>query len=98
TLGVATRAGDMSISVRCRACRMEYSSRGLGGMLADRGNLLRPKRWLLGVDILRFYRDTRRALASGEYDRQTIDEFVRGRRYSGEFVRHFLVPLASAVW
>ena len=98
TLKVGTKAGDMSISVRCAACRMEYSSRGLGGMLADRTNLLRPGRWLLGVDILRFYRDTRRALASGAYADATIDEFVRERRYSGEFVRHFLVPLASAVW
>ena len=98
TLGVRTKAGDMSISVRCTACRMEYSSRGLGGMLADRTNLLRPRRWLLGVDILRFYRDTRRAIASGAYDGATIDEFVREKGYGGEFVRHFLLPLASAVW
>jgi predicted NAD/FAD-binding protein len=98
TLKVGTKAGDMSISVRCAACRMEYSSRGLGGMLADRTNIIRPARWLLGVDILRFYRDTRRALASGAYDGSTIDEFVRDRKYSGEFVRHFLVPLAAAVW
>jgi predicted NAD/FAD-binding protein len=98
TLKVGTTAGDMSISVRCRACRMEYSSRGLGGMLADRTNLLRPGRWRLGVDILRFYRDTRRALAGGGYADATIDEFVREKRYAGEFVRHFLVPLASAVW
>ena len=98
TLGVRTKAGEMSISVRCRACRMEYSSRGLGGMLADRGNVLRRRRWLLGLDILRFYRDTRRALDTGGHDGVTIDEFVRGRGYGGEFVRHFLLPLASAVW
>ncbi len=98
TLGVRTKAGDMSISVRCTACRMEYSSRGLGGMLADRANLLRPRRWLLGVDMLRFYRDTRRAIASGAYAGATIDAFVREKGYGGEFVRHFLLPLASAVW
>lgn len=97
-LGVRTKAGDMSLSVRCRACRMAYCSRGLAGFLAQRTNALRPARAMLAVDVLRFFRDTRRAVTSGSYDSATIDEFVRGRRYGGEFVRHFLVPLASAVW
>lgn len=97
-LNVATKPGDMSLSVRCRWCCMEYSSRGLGGMLAQRRNLGRPNRWLLGYDILRFYRDTRRAVSGGAYADATIDDFVRDRGYGGEFVRHFLLPLASAVW
>ena len=97
-LGVATNEGDMSISVRCRACRVEYSSRGLGGMLAQRSTVLRPARWPLGWDILRFFRDTRRVLREGRYEQATFDDFLHDRRYSGEFVRHFIVPLASAVW
>ncbi len=97
-LGVATNVGDMSISVRCRACRVEYSSRGLGGMLAQRSNVLRSARWRLGWDILRFFRDTRRVLSTGSYEQATLDAFLEDRGYSGEFVRHFIVPLASAVW
>ena len=97
-LHVATKPGDMSLSVRCNACRMEYSSRGIGGMLAQRSNLARPRRWLLGYDILRFYRDATRALGSAAHADATIDDFVRARRYGGEFVQHFLLPLASAVW
>jgi predicted NAD/FAD-binding protein len=97
-LGVATKAGDMSISVRCGACRLEYSSRGVRGMLAQPSNLLRPARWGLGRDILRFFRDTRRALREGSYDQATLDLFMREQRYGGEFVRHFLLPLAAAVW
>lgn len=97
-LGVATNESDMSISVRCRACRVEYSSRGLGGMLAQRSSVLRPARWPLGWDTLRFFRDTRRVLREGSYEQATLDAFLRDRRYSGEFVRHFMVPLASAVW
>ena len=97
-LNVATKPGDMSLSVRCRSCRMEYASRGLGGMLAQRGNLARPRRWLLGYDILRFYRDTRSALVGATPTDATIADFVRERRYGAEFVRHFLLPLASAVW
>ncbi len=97
-LHVATKPGDMSLSVRCLACRMEYSSRGIGGMLAQRRNIARPRRWLLGYDILRFYRDATRALAGAAYADSTIDDFVRDRGYGEEFVRHFLMPLASCVW
>ena len=97
-LGVATHAGDMSLSVRCRACRLEYSSRGLSGMLAQRINAFHPARLGLGLDILRFFRDTRRVLGGTGYDQATLDEFLRARRYGGEFIRHFVVPLASAVW
>ncbi|MEX2245085.1 MAG: FAD-dependent oxidoreductase [Dehalococcoidia bacterium] len=97
-LDVATQPGEMSLSVRCAACRLEYSSRGLRGMLARRRDLARPSRWMLGLDILRFYRDTRHAVESSEYERATLAEFLRARRYSGEFVRHFIVPVASAVW
>jgi len=97
-LGVETKAGDMSISVRCRACRLEYSSRGLRGMLAQRSNVLRPARWSLGRDILRFFRDTRRVLREGSHQQATLGAFLREQRYSNEFVRHFVMPLASAVW
>jgi predicted NAD/FAD-binding protein len=97
-LGVETSPGDMSLSVRCRACGLEYSSRGLSGMLAQRSNALRPARLGLGLDILRFFRDTRRVLRVGGHDRTTLDEFLRVRRYGGEFARHFVLPLASAVW
>lgn len=97
-LGVRTKAGDMSLSVRCGACRMEYSSRGIAGFLAQRSNAVRPARAMLAVDMLRFFRDTRRVVASVAYEGATIEEVVRERRYGGEFVRHFLTPLAAAVW
>ena len=98
TLGVATKVGDMSLSVRCRACKIEYSSRGLAGFLAQRRNAVRPSRAMLALDMLRFFRDTRHAVTSGRFSDATVDDFVHNRRYSGEFVRHFLLPLASAVW
>ena len=97
-LGVKTKPGDMSMSVRCRACDIEYSSRGIAGFLAQRSNVLRPARALLVVDMLRFYRDARRAIREPGLLSGTLAEFTRARRYSGEFSRHFLFPLASAVW
>lgn len=97
-LDVPTKAGDMSLSVSCRACRIEYSSRGIGGWFAQRRTLARPARLMIGIDMLRFYRDTARALRDGGGEGQTIAEFARARRYGGEFMRHFIAPLAAAVW
>lgn len=97
-LGVATQASDMSLGVRCDACGIEYSSRGLRGMLAQGWRGMRPGSITLGYDILRFYRDARRTLRDGVAGDETLAQFLRRRRYGGAFVRHFIMPLAAAVW
>ncbi|HWO94170.1 MAG TPA: NAD(P)-binding protein, partial [Dehalococcoidia bacterium] len=97
-LGVATRPSDMSFSVSCRACRLEYSSAGLRGLLAQPWSALRPQTHALLVDLLRFYGDAARALRTGEADGCSLSQWARDRRYSGSFWRHFLAPLGAAVW
>ncbi len=100
-LGAPTQPSEMSLSVTCRACRLEYGSRGsrgITGKLAQQGNIARPGRWLLGFDIKRFFRDDQRAVEEGSYSTATLGEFLKAKRYGGEFRRHFIIPLASAVW
>ncbi len=42
-LGVATQESEMSMSVRCDGCGLEYAgSKGLGGLFAHRSNVLPP--------------------------------------------------------
>ncbi len=67
-LGVSTQDSEMSMSVSCSGCGLQYAGhRGLGGLAAGlrrgRGRYLR----MLG-EILRFHRSARRLLASGEQD------------------------------
>ena len=97
-LGVATQPSDMSFAVRCRACRLQYSSRGRAGMLSRPLSKLRPGRIRLGLDILRFYRDGPAACNDPNIAQLTVDEYVRQAGFGGEFRRHFLIPLAAAVW
>jgi predicted NAD/FAD-binding protein len=93
-LGVATRATGMSMSVRCDGCGLEYAgAKGLGGLFARRPNGAYLAT-LAQVPV--FHRRARALLATGEDI--TLGAFLSRGRYSRHFVRHFVVPLVSAVW
>lgn len=97
-LGIPGQPSDMSFSVRCRRCRLEYSSRGLNGLFAQRHRVLDPAHLRLLAEIPRF---NRRALALLEAPRSadpTLGEFLLQGSFSPAFARHFLLPLTGAVW
>jgi predicted NAD/FAD-binding protein len=101
-LGVATQDTDMSMSVRCDGCGLEYAgARGLLGLFARPDTALRPEYLRMLGEIKRFHRQARRLLreAPGADDAAlTLGEFLRGGGYSRFFADHFMVPLVSAVW
>jgi uncharacterized protein len=95
-LGVATRESEMSMSVRCLGCGLEYAgARGLPGLFARPGNVVRPRYLRMLAEVTRFHRHARRVLATGGAD-VTLGEFASG--YSRYFTEHLLLPMVSAVW
>jgi uncharacterized protein len=100
-LGVATQETDMSMSVRCDGCGLEYSGgQGAGGVLAQARSLLRPDFIRMLFEVTRFHREAAALLAAdgaGEVDR-TMHEFLRAGNYSSYFTAHFVTPLIAAVW
>lgn len=96
-LGVQTRPTEMSLSSGCRACRVEFGTRGARGIFSGT-NVLRPAQYGLVRDLLRFYGDARRTIDTGSAGRATLGEYPHDRGFGDEFGRHFLVPLVSAVW
>jgi len=99
-LGVVTQPAQMSMSVSCAGCGLEYAGkRGLAGLAAGlprgRGRYLR-----LLAEIPRFHRAARRLLDQEDLGPgvQTLDNFLRTNGFSRYFITHFVLPLVGAVW
>ena len=97
-LGVASQPGDMSFSVSCRRCGIEYSSRGLTGLFARPAQVFRPALYRMAADVLRFNAWARRVAATPNDDDTTIGELQAEGRFGRDFFRHYLLPMSSAIW
>jgi predicted NAD/FAD-binding protein len=97
-LDVATQPTEMSMSVACRQCGLEYAgARGVGGLFAQARSATRPAYLRMLTEVTRFHRASRRHLDSGD-DAVSLGQFLAAGGYSAYFVAHFVVPLVSAVW
>lgn len=98
-LGVATQRSEMSMSVRCEGCGLEYAgARGPAGLLASPRHVLRPRYLRMLAEVPAFHRQARRVLADGSAAGLTLGEFLARGRFSPYFVTHFMTPVVSAVW
>ncbi|MFE9487351.1 NAD(P)/FAD-dependent oxidoreductase [Streptomyces sp. NPDC006641] len=99
-LGVATQESEMSMSVRCEGCGLEYAgARGLRGLLAQPRNTVRVPYLRMLTEVSRFHRTARRLLdRSGSDDMLTLGEFLDEEGFSPYFRAHFMTPVVSAVW
>lgn len=97
-LGVASQPSDMSLSSACRACHVEFGTRGVGGWFARRSAAVSPGHWAMFRDILRFYRDARGRLDAGTDSRTTLAAYLDAGGFGRGFRDHFLTPITSAVW
>jgi uncharacterized protein len=96
-LGVETQPSSMSFSVRCESTDMEYNGTTINSLFAQRSNLFRPAFHRMWRDILRFNRHAPQAVEQGGSE-LTLGDYVREHRYSPQFVNHYLLPMAAAIW
>ncbi|MBH0775648.1 NAD(P)/FAD-dependent oxidoreductase [Nocardia bovistercoris] len=98
-LGIATQESDMSMSVRCDGCGLEYAgARGLAGLFATPRSLLRGPYLRLLTEVPRFHRLARAELDRPGDEAMTLREFITAAGFSEYFQAHFLTPLVAAVW
>ncbi|MBB1244567.1 FAD-dependent oxidoreductase, partial [Streptomyces durbertensis] len=102
-LGVRTQESEMSLSVRCEGCGLEYAgARGPAGLFARPATSLRPRALRMFAEVPLFHRRARALLvrsAAGPADAPpTLGAFLDAGGFSRYFRRHFVAPLVSAVW
>jgi predicted NAD/FAD-binding protein len=107
-LGVATQRTEMSLSVRCDGCGLEYAGgRGIAGLAAGltaglaagRGSAAGRRYVRMLAEAPRFYRGARAALASVQPGAdQTLGQFLSASGFSAYFQQHFAAPLVATVW
>jgi uncharacterized protein len=97
-LEVATQESEMSMSIVCGECGLEYAGgRGISGLIPSVGTIFNRRYLRMLGEVKRFHRQAKDLLA-GEDDAETLSGFLRRGNFSRYFVSHFVTPLISAVW
>jgi predicted NAD/FAD-binding protein len=111
-LEVEVRPTEMSMSVRCDGCGLEYAGgRGVRGLLAQPGRLLDPQFLRMLLQVKHFHRrataflkDSDKHAVDGVNDTNdpgdltTYGEFLEREGFSEHFIAHYAVPVVSCVW
>jgi len=95
-LGVATRETDMGFAVSLDQGRLEYAGGDLGGLFAQKRNLVSPRFWRMLADLVRFYRQAPRDLPG--LDALTLGAYLDRLGASAAFRDDHLYPMAAAIW
>ncbi len=96
-LRVPTQRSEMSFAVSLDDGALEYSGRGVSGLLGQPSNLFRPRFWSMLTDLVRFYREAPRAALCDDQE-ISLGEYLERGRYGMAFRDDHLLPMASAIW
>ncbi|MCI0995540.1 NAD(P)/FAD-dependent oxidoreductase [Pseudomonas corrugata] len=98
-LKVASRPTEMSFSVHDPLTGLEYNGHDLNTLFAQRSNLVSPEFWGMLRDILRFNRQSLADLDARRIDASTtLGSYLRAQGYGHRFIKHYIVPMGSAIW
>jgi predicted NAD/FAD-binding protein len=92
-LGVRTQDSEMSFSVSCGECGLEWSGRR---PFAQKRNLISRRHLGLLAEVTRWLRTAVSTLDAAEG--LSLGQYSERHGYSGRFRSHFLVPLTAALW
>jgi predicted NAD/FAD-binding protein len=98
-LGVDTRPTEMSMSITCDECGLNYvGGRKAPGIFAQRRRLLDPRFWRLLLGVRSFQKAALRLLADEPDSGLTYGEFLDRHGFDDHFVTHYALPIVSCVW
>lgn len=96
-LDIETADTAMSFSVACEETGLEWCGENLRTVFAQIRNLARPSFLRMLAELPRFHREVRASLARAQ-DARTLGEFLREGGFSQSLERHYVLPIAGAIW
>jgi predicted NAD/FAD-binding protein len=98
-LGVRTRPTEMSMSIECAECGLNYvGGRRANGIFAQRRRLLSPTFWRLLLSIRRFQSAAVALLEDDSHSTLSYGDFLAQHGFDRHFVTHYALPVVSCVW
>ena len=97
-LGVDTECSDMSFALSTPG--VEWGSRGLSAIFAQPGSSRSPRFLRMIYEVTAFGRQAPEVLRDPSWaeKRTTLGEYLKIRRYSAFFVKHYIAPMCAAIW
>jgi predicted NAD/FAD-binding protein len=98
-LAVATRPTEMSMSISCDECGLNYvGGRRANGIFTQRRRLLDPTFWRMLLSIRQFQKAALALLADHPDSTLSYGEFLDQHGFDRHFVTHYALPIVSCVW
>ena len=98
-LGVQTRPTEMSMSICCDECGLNYTGgRKAKGIFSQRRRVLDPRFWKLLLQIRRFQKQAVRFVEEDPTSEITYRDFLTEHGFDRTFVTHYALPVVSCVW
>ena len=94
-LKVAKQLSDMSFGYFCQRTGWGYGGHDLSTFFGQRDKLLNPDFWRFAADLARFNLISLRRLGRDDVQGSLRDYL---RSYTRTFVRHYILPIGSAIW
>jgi len=95
-LGVTIKNSDMSFGLTVDNGKLEWGAKSLNAIFGQRRNLLRPRFLKLLYDVTRFNLGVEEVVARAPG--LTLRGLLTHMRMGDWFLRHYLLPMAGAIW
>lgn len=97
-IGAEHVPSNMSFSVSDERGEFEYAGSSPNALYATRRNIVNPRFHRMVADLVRFNREAKKFIRSGEDDDISLREYLALGGYSQYFIERLIVPQVSAVW
>lgn len=97
-LQVETIETEMSFSASIDGGALEYSGNNLNTLFAQRRNLLSLAHWKMIKQILRFNKQAKSDLKTGEHLLMSLGDYLKMHGFNERMQSAYLLPMAAAIW